>query len=53
MNRWTVRAAWLMPLVTVLASMSVHHARGAANAPIISFRKPITPAQKPSSSRLA
>ena len=35
MNRWTVRAAWLVPLLTVLASMSVHHARGAANAPII------------------
>ena len=35
MNRWTVRAAWLVPLISVLASMSVHHARGVANAPII------------------
>jgi len=35
MNRWTVRVAWLLPLVTVLASMAVHRARGVATAPII------------------
>lgn len=35
MNRWTVRLAWIIPMVSVLASMTVHHLRGAAIAPLI------------------